>query len=314
MQVGLGTLLKRFLNRSSGKQRLGMALTDQGVHISVSEKSAGQWRWVKQHFIDVADWPQQLHPWVQSNNLQFCQCNLVLPASKYQIMQVERPAVEDSELAAALQWTVKDILSTQEELKIDYFELPAQPAGANKVSVVVASRKDILTLARVLHHAELMPDQITIEETVLLDASGKDNEAVVSLVQHAGSEVCLSIYKQGKIYFTRRIKGYELLSSLTIDELNNGMLEALATEVQRSMDYFESQLHQAGLRKVVLMLDSDFQPEIAENLKNLLFIDVVNYVPEIAKDDALVMRHAYITSVVASQLGASVKSAKKVAA
>ena len=301
------------LRRSARNRRLGLALTEQGVHISVAEKRASEWQWTKQHFIDAADWPQHLRPWIEREGLNFCPCNLVLPANKYQIVQVDRPAVDEEEIHSALQWAMKDILSANEDLQLDYFDLPAQAAGANKVSVVVANKKEITKLANILQTAELEPLTITIEEFVLLDNFGHRPDAVATLFQHAGQEVSLNIFKQGQLYFTRRLKGYELLSSLSIDELNNGMLEALATEIQRSMDYFDSQLHQAALRKIELVLDSDFPEEIAEGLKNLLFIDVENVKPQVPKSEQMVMLHAYSMSAAATQLNTD-KSAREHAA
>ena len=53
-----------------------------------------------------------------------------------------------------------------------------------------------------------------------------------------------------------------------------GMGDTLSVEIQRSMDYFESQLRQAPVRKIVVHLNSTIQQELANIIQELTFMPV----------------------------------------
>ena len=87
------------------------------------------------------------------------------------------------------------------------------------------------------------------------------DEAVVTLTQEAGEEIILNIVKDGHLYISRRLKGFENLAAFSAEELRMGVLDGLCIQIQRSMDFFESQLRQPPVRKVVLHIKLQ-QPEI----------------------------------------------------
>lgn len=65
------------------------------------------------------------------------------------------------------------------------------------------------------------------------------------LVMHQpGQDLLIQIVRKGVIYFSRRARGFNRLSDITADELQYDVINNLLLELQRSMDYFESQLKQ----------------------------------------------------------------------
>ena len=76
-----------------------------------------------------------------------------------------------------------------------------------------------------------------------------------------------------------------------------GVGDTLSVEVQRSMDYFESQLRQAPVRKIYLSLDSPHQGTIAELMTQLTLMPVETYIPAINRADEVAFSTASYASL-----------------
>jgi MSHA biogenesis protein MshI len=100
-------------------------------------------------------------------------------------------------------------------------------------------------------------------------------------VQEHGEEIVLNIVKNDQLYFTRRLKGFENLGSYSEKELSMGITESLCVQIQRSMDYFESQLRQPPVRKVLLKLDTTLAEQLASQIQESMGLPVNAFEPEI---------------------------------
>lgn len=260
----------------------------EGVSCSVFQLLDGQLTWVNQSTFPYDNWQLSLAKWVDSENIQNTPCHLTLGVSFYQLLQVERPSsVPDEELAQALRWTIKDLVSTDGELAVDYFDLPIQGLGAPKVNVVAAQSEKVAELTEGAQVAGLLVQDVNVEELIYCDFFNQDSEPTALLMQEKNSEICMSIVKDGQIYFSRRLRGYEKLSNFSADELRMGLIDNLALEVQRSMDYFESQLRQSPVRKIKLKLDSPETSTICDIVHQSTQVDVSEYKFDIAKSPHL---------------------------
>ena len=115
---------------------------------------------------------------------------------------------------------------------------------------------------------ELDLQQITINEmctlNLLASVDRADSVAVLRLEANAG---VIYLYRNGALYFTRQISlGTEDLglSTLNVEEGGlmlepNSRIDVLALELQRSMDYFESQLGLGAVEQLWVM-----QPDFVE--------------------------------------------------
>ena len=191
------------------------------------------------------------------------------------------------ELAQARHWSVQELRSSPEEMVVDYLDMPAQTTGSNKVNVVAIKKDDLYDICEGLIEIGLFVRKVTIEELVFCDLVPLTHNATLTLVQKPGAEISLNIIKDGKLYFSRSIRGYEKLSTFTEMELQMGLIESLSVEVQRSMDFFESQLRQGGVKKIVLHLDSEHQKLIAELIQKAMLLDVELFQLDINKSAEL---------------------------
>lgn len=265
------------LGKSSSFYSLGLVFNADTLTASVLQLSAGELVWVAQHSLPLNDWQPALARWVKQQKLQNTDCHVVFDINWYNLLQVDKPQVPDSELKDALQWPVKELLPEQGELVLDYFDLPSQTTGSNKVNVVALSKEQIVTIVTGCIDAGLQLQSIGIAELAtcnLLATQADSDQGVITLFQQAGQEMCLNIVKNGNLYFSRRLKGYENLGEFSAEELQMGIIDTLSVQIQRSMDYFESQLRQAPVQKILLCVDSQHKQALAQQIEKMTSIDV----------------------------------------
>jgi MSHA biogenesis protein MshI len=284
MQIGWREFIKGRFRKSSKFHSLGIELGVKDFHVSTLQKIKGKVKWVKQDSFSIENWQVVLKSYVEKNKLTNTQCNIALSISKYQLLQVDKPAVEDIEMLQALQWTIKEQLSSDEQFTIDYFDPPTVVANAEKLNVVAIVTKDILEIRDGILKAGLALNIIGIGELATCNLLTPSDDAIITLNQEEGGQLSLNIVKRNQLFFSRRLRGYENLASFSQEELRMGVVDNLSLEIQRSMDYFESQLRQAPVKKVYVSLDTAHQDALAEMIKQVIFIPVEEFIPNVAKN------------------------------
>jgi MSHA biogenesis protein MshI len=86
------------------------------------------------------------------------------------------------------------------------------------------------------------------------------------------------------------------------------VVDNLSLEIQRSMDYFESQLRQAPVKKVYISLDTMHEEALADMIKQVIFVSVEKFVPDVAKNSDLNMTPSSFAS-----LGAAIENTSVIA-
>ncbi|MGL5360967.1 MAG: MSHA biogenesis protein MshI [Shewanella sp.] len=193
---------------------------------------------------------------------------LVLGAGRYQLLVADKPNVAPQEWPQALVWSIKDMVSLPTaQIYLDYFE---SPIPSHKLNVVVVDKGPLSELVQALNAQDLSVAGIGIEELALSNlfssdlfngqrlkdnVFGTESQARLVVTHHGGHELMLTVVKQGQLYMQRRVRGFSQLDKASVDELHNGLADNLSLEIQRSMDYFESQLRQAPVASIELLTD-----------------------------------------------------------
>ncbi|MGP1721260.1 MULTISPECIES: biogenesis protein MshI [Shewanella] len=181
---------------------------------------------------------------------------LVLSQQYYQLLQVEKPNVEPGEVTQALIWSVKDMVSEPvTDIHLDYFE--SSFISSSKVNVVVSSRQFLMQLASACDANGLDIAGISIEELALSHVLAHDNMAHMLVAHLPQQELLLLVVKAGEVLMQRRVRGFNHLNKTTLEELKQGLADNLSLEIQRSMDYFESQLRQAPVGSISILVEGD---------------------------------------------------------
>ena len=262
--MSLITKINNIFSKTESKDLLGVSLRQQSLaFFSQPEHGEQQFQQVNS---PLAEQPLQIK--IQQKEHQLLGlCHLVLASSQTQIVQVDKPNIPESELNAALKWQIKDLVNfSPEDMVLDYFDGPEVNGGAQKLNVVCASKKELLTLISPLNSEGLTLKSITTEEFAFASLLPVQNDACLMVCQQPNEEIVLLIVKQGKIFFSRRLRGFAQIASKTEEELSFGIIDNLNLEIQRSTDYFERQLKQAPIKNIRILIPARTETHILDKL------------------------------------------------
>ena len=266
MRIGWRTFLKQKLRTKSAFHAVGIAVAHEVVTACLLKRESGRLVVVQEQIFNVDKWPEQLSKWVDSQNIGPASCHVAFSIDYYQLLQIDRPPVEDNELKDALLFPIKEISGSDGPFLFDYIDLPVPLAGSKKVNVAAIPNAHVETVIEAVINAGLCLKSISVAEIVTCDLVETDKDPLLMLIQEAGEEISLNVVKDGQLYVSRRLKGFENLGSFSRQELQMGLADSLSVQVQRSMDYFESQLRQPPIRNIAIRLDTPH----ADVLANLI--------------------------------------------
>lgn len=201
---------------------------------------------------------------------------LVLSAERYQLIQLDKPAVPEAEMLQALPWLARELTTVAvDDMLLDYLDLPEQASQqAARINVVVTAKSSLQELCRELNRRKVQLVNIQPEEWLPRNLLPHQNAAVMLIVHQPGQELMLQIVRQGTLYFSRRLRGFNRIDQYGISELSQGMLDNLLLEVQRSLDYFEGQLRQAPVKEILFQIATDELPAIVKYFADNGFVQV----------------------------------------
>lgn len=270
---------------------VGLSVFEQGVAISHGEMINGEFKILKLDFEPIQG-PSVLpyvQYWVSKNKLKNADCHYVLDKSEYELELIETPPVEDDELREAVRWRLKDLISQPiEDTVIDIFPLPADAyRGRMKMLYVVAVDRSVIeSKLKFIRSCGLDPKVIDIEEMALRNISlhlpdmEKGTIAILSLKENSGE---ILMFSHEAMYLSRSIEmgyaslvqhgdstdkqvgradhqdEYEINFQMAAHEDDTEehdrvmMLDRFILDVQRSLDYYESQLGKGIASKVYLL-------------------------------------------------------------
>lgn len=193
-----------------------------------------------------------------ANDFGSATVQLVLGAGSYQIIAADKPAIPEDEIPQALLWSIKDMVAIPaSNIHLDYFEFPS--ATNNKLQVVVTDKAQMMQLAQAVVDNGLVVAGISIEELMPANLFGVEPQARLVICHVPSEEVLLTVVRDGELWMQRRLRGYSELDSLTAEALQFGLADNLSLEIQRSMDFFESQLRQAPVTSIELLCGGEQQ-------------------------------------------------------
>jgi MSHA biogenesis protein MshI len=201
-------------------------------------------------------------------------CAMVLPAGDYKLHAIDAPEVPPSELRAAIRWRVHELIDFHiDDAVIDVFDIP--PAGPTdnlkKLYVAVARSADVRKHIQQLELAGANLEIIDIPELVLRNIAAclpEDQQGMATL--YFEPDQCLmSITHQCCLYLTRTLDiGYRQLQDTAIAP--EPLMERLALEIQRSLDYYEHHFHQAAVRHLGILPVPASGRDLVDSLQNSL--------------------------------------------
>lgn len=230
---------------------------------------------------------------VEELGLAGVNCSCVLAPRDYNIYLVEAPEVEPDEMRSAVRWKIKDLLDMPiEEAVVDVFPLPenALRGRSPMIYAVAANKARVEQMIEVVDRAGMTLDAIDIPEMAMRNltsvfADDSNGLAFIALKQ-SGSTMNLS--HQGQLYLTRRINTPVAADALLQDDWE-GLRDRLALEIQRSLDYYESQMGQSPINKILMAPRQSDTDTMTASLSDALAapIDVFNFADRLPSADSI---------------------------
>lgn len=304
MRIGLKQFLKQKLRKSSSYHAVGIAFTADQVLLCALRESKGEYTWALDASFSHQSWQEKLPDYVKKQGLAGAPCFFAMSSHWYRIYQVDKPNVKDDELFEALQWPIKEMSGSDKEMVYDYSDMPVQVSGQNKVMAVAVVKEEVEKLTKVIYSADLELKSILVEEFATTHLVPDLDEPVITLVQEHGEVVVLNIIKNNQLYFTRRLKGFENIGEFSEVELDMGITESICVQIQRSMDFFESQLRQAPIKRILLKLDSPYMGFLATRIADNMGVTCEAFEPNIACAEGFNFKMASFSCLGAAYTGA----------
>lgn len=311
MKISWKQFIKQKFRKPSEFCSIGLSYTADQVLLCGLKKHGDTLHWELDESFAHHSWQEQLTRYVETKKLAGTPTFFALSANWYRVHQIDKPNVEESDLFQALQWPIKEAVGSDKPLTYDYCDLPVQVTGQNKILAVAFPTDEISKLSEVIYSTELDLQSISVEEFTTPQLLPASNEPVITLVQEHGEVVVLNVVKNNELYFTRRLKGFENIGGFSEVELDMGIIESLCVQIQRSMDFFESQLRQAPIRKILIKLDSLHSDFICTRIATAMGVTCKPFIPEIECAPHLDYKIASFTSLGAAFTGAKMLATSK---
>jgi len=185
-------------------------------------------------------------------------CSTLLGGREYNLMAVEAPAVDASEMRTAVRWRLKDMLDFPvDKATIDILDIPvdkAMQARGSTIFAVAANNKTIEERQHLFGDAAIHMRVIDIPEMAQRNISAllePDGRGLAMLSFNADGGLLTVTYK-GELYLSRRIDvAMELLADPD-HERRHAQFDKITLELQRSLDHFDRQFNFINVSKLVL--------------------------------------------------------------
>ncbi|MFT5709166.1 MAG: MSHA biogenesis protein MshI [Oceanospirillaceae bacterium] len=256
-------------NKKNNKEfaRVCLRVSEEGTSIAVSEHNGDKLQLHLCEFFSalaLAEKPALITDFIAEHHLASAHCSLILAASEYQLLLTEAPEVASHEMCDALWWKVKDLVAFDiENAQIDYLDLPEDNAKhqARKIYAVIADKSKVKAKVIWAQKLGLTPTTVEIPETALLHLVADLCSDLVgtSILYLNAEQSMLMLMSERKMYLSR-----------TLQYNYQDRMEAVVLDIQRSMDYYESQIGKPPcLKVIVLPLQSDESSMMQTLLTNM---------------------------------------------
>lgn len=294
------TLFKR--KRQSG--RVGLHLNGSGVAVArIAEQPSDalpQLAFCQFHPADSGELADTLQRIASELDLGLAECASVMTDDSFNLLLVERPEVDSSELKSAVRWRIKDLLDFHvDDAVFDVFDVPGlEERGRPRMMYVVAART-----ARVQEHIDLLEGAGVGLQVIDIPELAQRNIAAllpedptgVALL-HLGAEGgLLTLTREGNLYLSRSLElgtrrmvaelppvephigDGEFTLEPEASELPPGLrqlFDAVVLEVQRSIDYYESHFAMPPVSGLVIAPQEQPVPGLSDYLSVNLGVPV----------------------------------------
>lgn len=227
--------------------------------------------------------PEALGSWISDQGLRGAEVVLVPPPESCLLRVIDVPEVPRDEWSESVRWMIQDLVDFDVEAAwIDVLEIPVSDdwTRARKAYAMVGRSEILSTLVEEARAAGLVPVGFDVRERALLHAAdphpGESGVAVVHLPSKSG---LLAIGDGGEMHVTRAVHLGEAGPNMDVDFADapddaDIIYEPLLLDLQRSLDYYETEFGRRPVSRVVIGPSADEYAELATYLHQNLRLPV----------------------------------------
>lgn len=254
-----------------------------------------------------------LESWLREHGWQELETTVSLDPLDYETHLIEAPNVADDELNDAVRFRIKDVLSQPvEQCVLQTYRLASDAyRGRSAMVMVVATRRDwVQQWVDWCKQQSLTLQAITITELSLLHIVAQlEPETSVGVLRLNANDSVLYVYQSGSLYLTRKLEVcadalQPVANEGAFELVNDPHFDRLTLEMQRSLDYFESQLGVGAIGQIwVLLPDHQLDDSRLVELEQVLNLPVRTLSLETQfnhSEDGLPLTAALVTALGAS--------------
>ena len=269
----------------SGRQGVGLAVVqDELIAVACEGEVDGRPHlvaWERFPFDPTApaEAGRALQDFVEANDLQNWSCRCTLSPGDYSLRLVERPTnVPDEELIDATRWLVRDLVEFDvEEAQLGILTIPedGNRARTPRMFVVVARHEPIMDLAHLIDGVGLRLAGFDIVESSMLALESRMPEVVAGSASLRVDDKAsvLTVSRHECLFLARNLHvdadAIETAAQNALQDPDGSdsgimdLLDSLLLDIQRSLDYYESEYGQAAPSRLTLFPSPvDFSPLI----------------------------------------------------
>ncbi|MDO6566684.1 agglutinin biogenesis protein MshI [Alteromonas sp. 1_MG-2023] len=269
---------------------VGVSICASEMHVVAVEKKENIWQLHSNSKHDLSsggDIENIITTVLTDMGKQACSVAITLSQESYHMVQVEKPDVPEVDIVNALPWTLGDLVPYESSnIVLDYIDYPVKDRmGGQKIDVFAADKSELSKLVTKL--AKLKTKQLShihVKEVLTTEMLPDDDYARLLIIQEPGSEPFVMIIRARTIWLARRLRGFVSKFNEQVDIAQ--VTDALGLEIQRSMDFYESQLKQPPLKEILFKIQVDSAP-IIERLKPFQPVNMGTLVPDLPLADVV---------------------------
>jgi len=294
------------LRRKSNKQRLlGVVPTADGWSAALIERQGSRYRlhWANH----VAEAASALPSSLVRRDARSERCTSLLSSNDYSLVLVDAPDVPPAELRAAVRWRVNEMIDFHiDDAVLDIFDVPNPEGRTPRLYAVAARAAAVRRIGSDLTASGLNLETIDIPEFALRNIAAilPEDQQGVAMVALEAQRGVMSLTRQGNLFLSRRLDyGTDrLFADITPEApFNEGALDTLIIEIQRSLDYYERHFAQPAIQTLVFAPAPRPLGEAAGYLQSQLGLNVreLNLTEVVSSDEPLdpTMQAACFTAI-----------------
>ncbi|RUO26690.1 hypothetical protein CWE09_08315 [Aliidiomarina minuta] len=276
---------QRFFKRRQSKHLLAIALRHGRVNLLITRRTSAAADIDEDHLVvndeqkveagDYAAAIRILLARYEKLNLRKAPVQIVLGPKLVHQVSMERPQLEDNEIAASLHWSLKELVDIPaNDVVADYYDPAIQVSGRDKIHVVAVQKSWLQKVLLPVNEAKLDIQGIINEDLALTQLFPEQQAPLVLLSQYGQEQAQLLLIARQKLIVSRQLKPLISLKQPADVAIDTYETDMLALELQRSLDYYSGQLRQPALQHVQLAMPGSHQSDVAKVLTESLSLKV----------------------------------------